>query len=181
MVAIKIVYVYGPPGVGKLTVARALSKRTGFKLADNHTTIDWARGYFDFGSERFWRLESRLRDVVFEEATAADLSLIATFLAPTAVVMAQADQYGAGAERTGGSSYFVQLTCERSVLEKRVQSAGRAETGKLTSVEVLRGMLARPEFSVAPEPDTLVIDNTRLQPDEVARLIVDHFRLVGAE
>ena len=36
----KLVILYGPPGVGKLTVGRELAARTGFKLFHNHLTVD---------------------------------------------------------------------------------------------------------------------------------------------
>jgi len=34
----KLVFIYGPPAVGKLTVANALAKVTGFKVFHNHLT-----------------------------------------------------------------------------------------------------------------------------------------------
>ncbi len=35
----RLVFIYGPPGVGKLTVARELAALTGFKLFHNHLTV----------------------------------------------------------------------------------------------------------------------------------------------
>ncbi len=34
----QLVFLYGPPGVGKLTVGNALSALTGYKLFHNHLT-----------------------------------------------------------------------------------------------------------------------------------------------
>jgi len=36
----RLVYLYGPPGVGKLTVARELVALTGLKLLHNHLTVN---------------------------------------------------------------------------------------------------------------------------------------------
>jgi shikimate kinase len=40
-ITMPIVFIYGPPAAGKLTVAKELSAVTGYKLFDNHVTIDW--------------------------------------------------------------------------------------------------------------------------------------------
>ncbi len=39
----QLVYLYGPPGVGKLTVARELVALTGFKLFHNHLAVNLTR------------------------------------------------------------------------------------------------------------------------------------------
>ncbi len=38
-----LVYLYGPPAVGKLTVATELQRLTGFRLFHNHLTVDALR------------------------------------------------------------------------------------------------------------------------------------------
>ena len=43
----KVVVIYGPPAVGKLTVGKILQKRIGYKLLHNHLTYDLARSIFD--------------------------------------------------------------------------------------------------------------------------------------
>ena len=49
----KVVFVYGPPAVGKLTVASLLAERTGFKLSHNHAIIDAVVPLFDYGTGPF--------------------------------------------------------------------------------------------------------------------------------
>lgn len=49
-----MIFIYGPPAVGKLTVAEELAKITGYKLFHNHLTQDLAREiYPEFGPQRF--------------------------------------------------------------------------------------------------------------------------------
>jgi tRNA uridine 5-carbamoylmethylation protein Kti12 len=60
------VMIYGPPGVGKLTVAMELSRLTGYKLFDNHVSIDWARTLFEFADPAFWPIVNRVRLLVAE-------------------------------------------------------------------------------------------------------------------
>ena len=35
-----LVFIYGPPGVGKLTTARALAELTGFRVFHDHLTVN---------------------------------------------------------------------------------------------------------------------------------------------
>lgn len=173
----RIVSIYGAPGVGKLTVAKALARLTGFKLADNHATIDLALRYFDFRSEAFWQLESRIRDAIMEAAVAGDLSLITTFVAPNERVMARVKLYSEAVERTGGDSLLVKLTCDQEVLEQRLLAQQRVEAGKLTSVSTLRSMMAGPDFALAPLAGTLAVDSTDLSAEDAALSIARHFEL----
>ena len=51
----KHVLIYGPPGAGKLTVARSLADRYGVRVLDNHLTVDAALRLFNFGTPEFTR------------------------------------------------------------------------------------------------------------------------------
>src|SRR5919112_4990933 len=75
-----LVFIYGPPGVGKLSVAKELARLTGYKLFDNHVSIRCAQSVFDFGTKPFWRIVGAVRDAVFEEAAANGVSLVTTFV-----------------------------------------------------------------------------------------------------
>src|SRR5262249_17246097 len=135
------VCIYGPPGVGKLSVARELAFVTGFRLLDNHTTIDTARRLFDFGTPPFWRLESKVRDAMIEAALAERVSFISTFVVASAAAQGKLRGTCQQMEAIAGRCCFVRLTCDQTVLEERLVAAGRREAGKLTSVDRLRDML----------------------------------------
>ena len=57
----RLVFIYGPPGVGKLTVAEALSRLTGYGVFHNHLSFDIARAFFKSFSEPFLEMLRRLR------------------------------------------------------------------------------------------------------------------------
>jgi AAA+ superfamily predicted ATPase len=59
--SMKLVFLYGAPGRGKLTTARALRNRVNGRLFDNHAAIDVARMVFDFGAPGFWELVQTVR------------------------------------------------------------------------------------------------------------------------
>jgi broad-specificity NMP kinase len=69
----KLIIIHGAPGVGKLTVARELSRETGYKLFHNHLTVDLVCSMFDFDSEQAIRLSDRFRLEMFEEAARAEI------------------------------------------------------------------------------------------------------------
>jgi AAA domain len=76
----KLVILFGPPAVGKMTVGQELAKRTGLRLFHNHMTIDLVLNLFEFGTKEFLRLDSLFRDEIFK-AAASDLpGLIFTYV-----------------------------------------------------------------------------------------------------
>ena len=57
-----LIYISGPPSVGKLTVATEVAARTGYKLFHNHLSIGAIEPVFDFGTDAFWELVHELRE-----------------------------------------------------------------------------------------------------------------------
>jgi hypothetical protein len=68
-----LVFLYGPPGVGKLTVGQALADITGYRLFHNHLAIDCARPVFEFGTGPFWGLVQDLRVLTIDHAARQDV------------------------------------------------------------------------------------------------------------
>ncbi len=64
----RLVFIYGPPAVGKLTVARELGRLTGLAVFDNHLSIDAVRPVFDFDSPHMPGLVAKIRHLVIGEA-----------------------------------------------------------------------------------------------------------------
>ena len=76
----KLVVIFGPPAVGKMTVGQELALRSGLKLLHNHMTIELLLRFFDFGSPPFRRLTWEFRSRLFEEVAGSELpGLIFTF------------------------------------------------------------------------------------------------------
>lgn len=64
----RVVFIYGPPAVGKLTVASLLAERTGYRLSHNHAIIDAVAPVFDHGTKPFRELVNRFREEIIETA-----------------------------------------------------------------------------------------------------------------
>lgn len=69
----KLVIIFGPQAVGKMTVGQELSKITGLKLFHNHMTIDLVTSLFDFGSEQATKLIKQFRRIIFNEVLESNL------------------------------------------------------------------------------------------------------------
>lgn len=173
----RLIFIYGPPGVGKLTVAEELARAAGLRLFDNHVSIDCARSVFDFGTPPFGRLVSIIRLAAFEEAAREGVSLVFTFVYAHPQDAPFVERVCETVERHGGRLCLVHLTCDTNVLERRLTAAGRERRGKLASTEVLRDLTERYDiFSPVAGRDSLSIDNTDLPPAEAAARIREHFR-----
>ena len=73
--------IFGPPAVGKMTVAYEIAHHTGFKVFHNHMSIELLLPFFEFGSPAFNRLNDTIRMGVFNEvATSAIQGFIFTFV-----------------------------------------------------------------------------------------------------
>jgi hypothetical protein len=178
---VNLVFIYGPPGVGKLSVAREVARATGYRLFDNHVSIDFAESVFDFGTPPFGRVVGLIRTAVFEEAARAGVSLVFTFVYACPEDTPFVERVCDLVENLGGRVLLVRLSCAREELERRLPHPERAQRGKLASLDTLREVTARHDiFSPVPGRESLEIDNTSRAPAEVAGLIVSHYHLPSA-
>ncbi len=174
----KLVFIYGPPGTGKFTVAQRLAGRTGFKLFDNHASINAVLPYFAFGTPPFFRIVGTFRSLMIEEAAKAGLDLIFTLVYAHPGDDEHVADLTRQVEDNGSEILFVRLWCEEDELRNRLQTPARAERRKLTSVETLDELLKTYDlFSPVPDRESLAIDNTRLEPNAVVERIIGHYGL----
>jgi hypothetical protein len=154
----RLVFLYGPPAVGKLTVAKALAERTGFRVLHNHVTMDAVLAVLPFGTDAFFAAVDRLREDLLQSAAGEGIDLIYTF------VFAPGDEAhverAAGAyERAGGSVLFVRLVAPPAELRRRVGNADRREHQKIVDVETLNHLLGEYDvYASVPCRESLTVD-----------------------
>ncbi|WP_123305197.1 AAA family ATPase [Bogoriella caseilytica] len=76
----RLLVLFGPPAVGKMTVGREIAERSDCRLFHNHTLIEPLLEVFEYGSPPFERLISQWRTQVVEEAASAEVDLLLTFV-----------------------------------------------------------------------------------------------------
>jgi shikimate kinase len=178
----RLVFIYGPPASGKLTVATELAKLTGFKLFHNHISIQFVQSIFDFGTKTFWRLIGKYRLNMLETAAKEGIDTIFTF------VYSKSDEDDRFVKQVvqrvrshGGQVHFVRLYCDREELARRVNASQRKRMGKVSTEETLSDLFRRYNLdSEIPFRKSLSIDTTSQSPKIVARLIARRCRLPAA-
>ena len=174
-----LVFLYGPPAVGKLTVARELAARTGFKCFHGHLTFDLACALFEPFTRPFGALCTELRVKTIELGAQYGLEgMVFTYCYAYPSDTPFVERVRATVESAGGTVCFVQLLCEVEELKRRVVAPDRREFQKLGNAEGLEAALERWDLHTPiPDSDTLSIDNTHLPPGQVAERIIDNFSL----
>lgn len=168
-----LLYLYGPPASGKLTVATGLAELTGFSLFHNHLSVDAVSCVLPFGSEPFTEVLHGLRLDMFQTAARSGISLIFTnnsaWSGPDA--RSRFAAFATAAERLvqaeGGRTVFVKLTAPLAVLEERVGQESRRRLGKLTDTARLRVVVTGLDQSKL-HPDDLEIDTSVASAEEAA-------------
>ena len=76
----RLLVIFGPPSVGKMTVGRAVAARRDFRLFHNYAVLEPVLEVFDYGTEPFNRLLGEFRGRVIEEAAASGTDLVLTYV-----------------------------------------------------------------------------------------------------
>lgn len=191
-----LLFVIGPPAVGKMTVGAAIAEHTGFKLFHNHMTIEPLVRLFPFGTPQFTRLNDEFRTRILQEAAGSDLpglvfSVVWFFDQPEDAESVA--RYAAPFAERGGRVLYLELTAPLETrLERNTGPTRLAEKPTKQDLEWSRRhvialdgehrMNSHGYFD--GRDDHLLVDNTQLTPDEVARRAVEFFGLgsgLGAE
>ena len=123
-----LLFVVGPPAVGKMSVGQAITERTGLRLFHNHISIELALRYFGYGTPAFHRIDSAIRRLILEEVAASDLpGLVFTYvwafnLPEDQVVV---EEYAKPFRDRGARVLFVELEATQAERLKRAAGVSR--------------------------------------------------------
>jgi hypothetical protein len=169
----KLVVLFGPPAVGKLTVARELATRTGWRLFHNHLAVDAALALHDFGTPGFVALREEIWWQGFRTAIAEKiLGMIFTFNPENSVPQRFIDELFTEIAAGGGEVIPIELTAAETELERRLGAESRRAHRKLTDLALYRRLRDAGTFAtpVLPRP-RLRLDITTMTPSDAAERI----------
>lgn len=179
-----VIILYGPPGVGKLTVGRALARQTGLKLFHVHLLADLVSSLFDTGTKEFVGTFIHLWLFLFEAALSSkNQGLIATLIYGIQTLEGKKDkkffhQIARIAEKHHARLIFIKLRCADPELRRRIQSKSRKKFGKLTDYRLVERMRRKyPVDQPIPFADSIEIDTTKMSPVQTASKIKNVLKL----
>ena len=181
-----LIIIMGSGAVGKMTVGQELMKITDFRLFHNHITIEPVLelfGRFDHG------LVEKLREDCFEAFLKTDFQgMIFTYMmafdlpSEWEYIKRVAERF----EATGGTVYYVELVADQRVRLQRNKTKNRLlhKASKRDTIisddrmirEETKYRLESREGEI-PFSNYIKIDNTDLEPEEVAKMIKERFDL----
>ena len=183
-----LIVVCGPQAVGKMTVAESLRDKLRYNMMMNHDSIEISDRIFGFGTPAQREFNAAFREKAFDLAVKHDVDLIFTYVA--AFEMQEERDYLTGLrdlfEQAGGQFYFVELSADLETRIARNETPYRMERkASKKDVEWSKANLlhdAEHHRLNSEEGEYwfehhLKIDNTDLQPDEVADRVIEAFGL----
>jgi hypothetical protein len=185
----KLVIIFGPHAVGKMTVGQELAKTTGLKLFHNHMTIDVVSNLFESMPQERSRLTNLFRKEVFEAYSKSnEYGMIFTYMW---AFDAQEDwDYISYVEdmftSRGAEVYYVELEADYDLRIERNKTENRL-LNKSTKRDIKHSeglfRMLESKFRLnslegeITKKNYLRINNTNLSPDAVAQMIKDKFQL----
>lgn len=187
-----LIVVCGPQAVGKMVVAESLRDKLKYNLMINHDSIEVSDRIFGFATPAQREFNEFFREKAFELAVKHNVDLIFTYV--TAFELQEERGYLTNLEKlftdNGGNFYLVELSADLETRLKRNETPYRLERkASKKDLEWSRDNLLKDTENHRLNSDEgevwfsnhLKIDNTNLQPDEVADKIIEAYGLVANE
>ncbi len=183
----KLVIIFGPPAVGKMTIGKALAEKCDLKFMMNHDTIELLLPHFEWGSPSFKKLNDLFRfEILKEHAQGSSNGLVFTFLwdlnSPTDKNVI--DQYKSLFESSDGETFFVELSATLDTRLKRNKHPERIEAkpSKRDIKKSEQRLLETESYKVNSNGDFyykdknyIRVDNTNMEADSVVGHICKEF------
>ena len=171
-----LVFIYGAPGVGKLTVANELSSIIKYPVFHNHIAIDLVKSIYGYGNSKSEDLIRAVNISAITLAAAKNVNMIFTYARPNdkEFIKTVIDTI----EPRGGRILFVQLKCDEASLQKRIKSRDGTEYGKITDKNgFVKFKLKHGPFKRITIRKGISIDTSGMSPKQVALRISSELKL----
>lgn len=185
-----LIIICGPQAVGKMTVAESLRDKLKYNLMMNHDSIEISDKIFGFATPAQHEFNAIFREKAFEMAVKHNVDLLFTYVC--AFEMQQEREYLTGLaelfQANGGNFYFVELSADLETRLERNETPHRMEMkASKRDIEWSKANLLRDakKHKLNSDDDEvwfenhIKIDNTNLEPDEVADMVISKFALAA--
>ena len=185
----KLVIIFGPQAVGKMTVGHELEKVSDLKLFHNHMTIELVQPFFNYGTAEGKRLVKLFRNEIFEAVADSDQEGIIFTMIWSFNEQGDWDYIKEISDifsNKGGEICFVELEADAKVRVERNKTEHRlAHKPTKRDIEWSEGELLNSldkhrlnsNEGEIDNPNYIRINNTDLSPEEVAKMIKERFSL----
>ncbi len=183
-----LIVICGPQAVGKMTVAESLRDKLRYNMMMNHDSIEVSDRIFGFATPAQREFNAVFREKAFELAVKHNVDLIFTYVC--AFEMREERDYLTELknlfEHNGGHFYFVELSADletrlaRNGTPHRMERKASKRDVAWSRTNLLNDTKKHRLNSADGETwfeNHLKIDNTRLEPDQVADRVIEAFRL----
>ena len=187
-----LIVVCGPHAVGKMTVAESLRDKLRYNMMMNHDSIELSDRIFGFATPAQNELNEEIRQKVFSLAVKHNLDMIFTYVC--AFDEPEEREYLTELkdlfEQSGGQFYFVELSADietrlaRNETPHRMERKASKRDVAWSRANLLDGAAKYRLNSAEGETwfeNHLKIDNSHLEPDQVADLVIEKYHLKANE
>lgn len=187
-----LIIVCGPQAVGKMTVAESLRDKLKYNMMMNHDSIEMSDKIFGFATPAQREFNAIFREKAFELAVKHDVDLIFTYVCAFEIPEEKAylTNLATMFEEAGGNFYFVELSAdletrlERNTTPHRMERKASKRDVEWSKANLLKDAERHRLNSNEDEvwfKNHIKIDNTSLEPNEVADIVIEKFGLVANE
>ena len=187
-----LIVVCGPHAVGKMTVAESLRDKLRYNMMMNHDSIELSDRIFGFATPVQKELNEEIRQKVFSLAVKHNVDMIFTYVC--AFDEPEEREYLTELkdlfEQSGGQFYFVELSADietrlaRNETPHRMERKASKRDVAWSRANLLDGAAKYRLNSAEGETwfeNHLKIDNSHLEPDQVADLVIEKYHLKANE
>lgn len=172
----KLIFIYGPPATGKLTIAKKLEKKTGYRIFHNHAVIDLCFATLNPKSKRFWPFARKLRLDIIKEVIKEDIPGMIMTMAYTG----ESDfiqQVINTVKKEKGKVYLIKVNCDIETLKKRVANKSREKFGKVTSKKGLEKWFEKYDGDlIFSGNENFILDTSKLSANQCADKILRYIK-----
>ncbi len=179
----KLVFLYGPPASGKLTIAKELSRITGYHVFHNHLVANLSSELFPLGTRAYSDLAQKLKlDVLDALIKNKVAGIIMTFTYGVETYKGEGDAKFVNKiklilQRNKSQFYPVKLELSEQDLKRRISNPDRKKNKKLTNFQIYLAIRAKYDLNKSIPGKSFIVNTGNLSAKQSAQLIRKHYKL----